>query len=79
MVPDIPELLRAQMAKRSVASIARDTGMSYYWLVRFARGEMRNPTWNNLKQLSDFLDKPSPRKRRTNGKGSTNGNSKPRR
>lgn len=54
------ENLRTRLAAKrgSIMRIARDTGISYSWLMQFTHGKITNPTVKRVEQLRQHLDIP---------------------
>jgi hypothetical protein len=52
---DVPAMLRKAIPHGEMQRIAKGSGLSYSWLVRFRRGQLDNPCWSNLKRLAEYL------------------------
>ena len=50
-----PDQLQAALQDRRIDKVAEATGIHYNTVRRVARGEARNPTWDTIRRLSDYL------------------------
>jgi len=51
------EALRLRLSKAAgVKDIARETGLSYSWLMQFRHGKILNPTVRSIDMLKKFFD-----------------------
>lgn len=42
---------------RSLFTIAQESGLPFYWLRKFATGEVKSPSVNRVQRLYEFLTK----------------------
>ncbi len=50
------EEIRARLQDRNLRAVADNTGVYYQTVVEIANGKNENPTYKNLKALSDYLE-----------------------
>lgn len=52
---DIPEQMRKAIRSRNMREVAEGTGINYWWIARFRRGDLTNPTWRQLMRLAEYF------------------------
>lgn len=59
VIQDIEELRARLRTAVAVGKIARATGLSYSWLMKFRHGKIVNPTLRSVTALREFFDAPA--------------------
>ena len=51
-----PEQIKDKLRDRNIREVARHVSVSYHYIVRLKNGTQSNPSWNVVKELSDYLE-----------------------
>lgn len=49
------KLLQDRPARLELKKIAEDLNISYSWILKFHKGKIKNPSYNTLQSLHDYL------------------------
>lgn len=55
LINDTETLRQLLLAASNVKGIARETGLSYSWLMQFRHGKIENPTIRSLQVISGYF------------------------